>query len=346
MGERTPARFCVPSALTEHRCSAHTVPRRIGGMVAADCENTRPDTQRARRRRAKSSRGAPERACAGAVSAMPVGRGQLRRDSPVRRVHELRSTPPRPPVQRMRRRSCTTRDLLHIRNAGGAGTTPPRLAQYGACTSCGQHRQGHPFSGCGGEKHILNEYIEVCCVVMPTRACSGGRNVYLDLATRLKPCNDADQHDSRRCPPVSSVGASEIRDAVYSRYTSRLSFGVIVSGSELRWQHIASTGRACRRPTLPATRECAVGRHRGPRAPGRRLAHTSNLAGRIRCRYELAAHHAVANIDAGVRHDWARERAADGAWLRTRRVRPLPARCRGQSGWPNDFRSPSSTTKS
>ena len=273
-------------------------------MVAADCENARPDTQRARRKRAK-----------------------LRRRS----------------REGMRRR--------RIRNAGGAGTTPPRLASTAraraAVNTAKATRSADAETIVHNPRSIAySEYIEVCCVVMLTRACSGGRNVFPVLATRLKPCNDADQHDSRRCPPVSSVGASEIRDAVYSRYMSRLSFGVIVSGSELRWQHIASTGRACRRPTLPATHECAVGRHRGPCAPGRRLARTSNLAGRIRCRYELAAHHAVANIDAGVRHDWARERAAHGAWLRTRRVRPLPARCRGQSGWPNDFRSPSSTTKS
>ena len=174
-------------------------------MVAADCENTRPDTQRARRRRAK-----------------------LRRRS----------------REGMRRR--------RIRNAGGAGATPPRLAS--AARARAAVNTAKATRSAAAERFVHNprsiaysEYIEVCCVFMLTQACSGGPNFFPVLATRLKPCNDADQHDSRRCPPVSSVGASEIRDAVYSRYTSRLSFGVI--GIRKR---IAVAAHRVHRPCVPA----------------------------------------------------------------------------------------------
>ena len=262
MGERMPARFCVPSALTERRCSAHRdVPRKTGGWWQRTAK-IRGRTRKAHPERSRNAGGAPGRACATAVSGMPVGQGQLRRDSPVRRVRELRSN------TASATRSAAAERFVH---------NPRSIAYF--------------------------EYIEVCCVAMLARTCGGGGNAFPILGTRMKPCNGADPHDACRCASVSTVVASEIRNAVYSRYTSRLSFGVIVSGSRLRWRHIASTGRARRQPTVQATRECAVGRHRGPRSPGRRLAHTSNLSGRSRCRYELAAHHAVADIHTGVRHD-------------------------------------------
>ena len=137
MGERMPARFCVPSALTEHRCSAHRVPRKTGGgMVAADRETARPDTQGARTERTKRRRRSREG---------------------------------------MRRRC--------IRHAGEAGATPPRLAgtararaavnTANAARSAAAERFAHT------PKSIAYfEYIEVCCVAMLARTCSGGGNVF------------------------------------------------------------------------------------------------------------------------------------------------------------------------
>ena len=169
----------------------------------------------------------------------------------------------RPDTQGARRKRTSSRSrsregvrCRRIRPAGGAGATPPR--RFSTARARVAVNTANATRSAAAERFMHNprsiayfEYIDVCCVAILARTCSDGGNVFPILATRLKPGNRGDRHGSRRCAPVSTVLASEIRSAVFSRTTidsrsASLNPEADCSGSTSRPPAVRAGSRPCR----------------------------------------------------------------------------------------------------